>query len=86
MPLWTSYRALSMRTRLLIGGGIMAYATFGLLVSDKAEEALGLVPTEEDKQRLREAVPKIQTVERSGREGFRDGSRYPRRMYVPLES
>lgn len=65
MPLWDSYRALSMRTRLLIGGGIMAYAAFGLLVSDKAEEALGLVPTEEDKQRLREAIPRIHTVERS---------------------
>ncbi|KAK0289128.1 hypothetical protein LTR35_000504 [Friedmanniomyces endolithicus] len=67
MPLWTSYRALSMQTRLLIGAGIMAYAGFGLLVSDKAEEALGLVPTEEDKQRLREAVPRVYAVERSAK-------------------
>ena len=64
MPLWESYRAMSMRTRLLIGGGIMAYAGFGLLVSDKAEEALGLVPTEDDKRRLKEAMPKIHTVDR----------------------
>ncbi|KAK3109215.1 hypothetical protein LTR53_017768 [Teratosphaeriaceae sp. CCFEE 6253] len=64
MPVWQSYRALSMRTRLFIGAGIMAYAGFGMLVSDKAEEALGLVPTDEDKRRLKDAMPKIHTVDR----------------------
>ncbi|KAK4917423.1 hypothetical protein LTR17_027070 [Elasticomyces elasticus] len=64
MPLWDSYRALPMTTKLLIGGGIMAYATFGLMASDVAEEKLGLVPTEEDKQRLKEAIPKIHAVDR----------------------
>ncbi|KAK3114108.1 hypothetical protein LTR53_007893 [Teratosphaeriaceae sp. CCFEE 6253] len=64
MPVWQSYRALSMRTRLCIGAGIMAYAGFGMLVSDKAEEALGLVPTDEEKRRLKDAMPKIHTVDR----------------------
>jgi len=64
MSLWQSYRNISQRTRLLIGGGIMAYAVFGLFVSDRAEQALGLVPTEEDKQRLKGSLPRIHTVER----------------------
>jgi hypothetical protein len=68
MSLWTSYRSLSPRTRLLIGGGIMAYAGLGLFLSDKAEEAFGFVPTEQDKQRLKEAIPKISLVERGERE------------------
>lgn len=49
---------------MLIGGGVMAYALFGLLVSDKAESALGFTPTEDDKKKLREAVPTIHLVER----------------------
>lgn len=64
MSLWQSYRNISQRTRLLIGGGIMAYAVFGLFVSDRAEQALGLVPTEEDKQRLKGSLPRIHTVDR----------------------
>lgn len=49
---------------MLIGGGVMAYAFFGLFLSDKVESAFGLTPTEEDKKRLREAVPTIHLVER----------------------
>lgn len=64
MSLWQSYRNTSQRTRLLIGGGIMAYALFGLFVSDRAEKALGLVPTEEDKKRLKESLPRVKLVER----------------------
>ncbi|KAK5108014.1 hypothetical protein LTR62_008849 [Meristemomyces frigidus] len=64
MSLWNSWRGLSTRTRLIIGGGIMAYAMFGIFVSDKAEQAFGFVPTEQDKKRLDEAWPKVQVVER----------------------
>lgn len=53
-----------MRTRLLIGGGIMGYAMLGMFLSDKAEQSFGLTPTEQDKQRLKESVPKIHFVER----------------------
>lgn len=42
----------------------MAYAAFGLLLSDRAEDAFGFTPTEKDKQDLRDAVPKIHMVER----------------------
>ncbi|KAK4499304.1 hypothetical protein PRZ48_009817 [Zasmidium cellare] len=64
MSLWQSYRNLSPRTRMLIGGGVMAYGVFGLWASDKAEETFGFKATEEDKKRLQEAVPKIHMVER----------------------
>lgn len=42
----------------------MGYAVLGLFLSDKAEEKFGFTPTEQDKQKLREAVPKIHMVER----------------------
>ena len=42
----------------------MVYAGFGLLLSDKAEQTFGFIPTEDDKRNLREAVPKIHAVER----------------------
>ncbi|KAF7185882.1 hypothetical protein HII31_12755 [Pseudocercospora fuligena] len=64
MSLWQSYRNLSQRTRLIIGGGIMAYATAGLFLSDKAESFFGFTPTEQDKQALKDAVPKVQFVEK----------------------
>lgn len=42
----------------------MAYACAGLYLSDKAEERFGLTPTEKDREELRNALPKIVTVER----------------------
>jgi hypothetical protein len=42
----------------------MAYAGVGLFLSDKAEEKFGLTPTEKDREELRNALPKITTVER----------------------
>ena len=59
-----SYRGLSPKTRMLIGGGIMAYAMFGLTLSDKAEEAFGFTPSEKDKTDLRNSVPKVHMVGR----------------------
>ncbi|WPG99332.1 Hypothetical protein R9X50_00214600 [Acrodontium crateriforme] len=64
MSIWQSYRNLSVRTRLIIGGGVMAYAAFGMFVSDRAEQALGFTPTEDDKKRLQEAIPTIHVVDR----------------------
>ncbi|KAI4723706.1 hypothetical protein E4T48_00019 [Aureobasidium sp. EXF-10727] len=57
------YTSLSPKTRLIIGGSIIGYATLGLFVSDAAEEKLGYTPTEADKKRLREAMPRIRVVE-----------------------
>ena len=45
----------------------MAWSGVGILISNGAEERLGLVPTEEDKERLRKALPKITVVERRER-------------------
>lgn len=42
----------------------MAYAAFGLLLSDKAEEAFGFTPTQQDKERLKDIVPKVRVVEK----------------------
>lgn len=42
----------------------MAYAAGALYLSDKAEETFGLKATEEDKEKLRQALPTITTVER----------------------
>ncbi|THY73626.1 hypothetical protein D6C86_09022 [Aureobasidium pullulans] len=63
MSLWRYYNSLSPKTRLMVGGGAMAYACIGLFLSDTAEEKLGYTPTEEDKRRLREAMPRIRVVE-----------------------
>jgi hypothetical protein len=49
---------------MMIGVGIMAYAGAGLYLSDKVEERLGLTPTEKDRENLRDAIPKITTVEK----------------------
>jgi hypothetical protein len=49
---------------MMIGVGVMAYAGVGLYLSDKAEERFGLTPTEKDREELRDALPKITTVER----------------------
>jgi len=64
MSLWQSYRNLAPRTRLFIGGGIMAYAAFGLLASDQAEQLLGWTATEEDRKRLKEELPKVHIVDK----------------------
>jgi hypothetical protein len=42
----------------------MGYAGTALYLSDKAEEKFGLVPKPEDKEKLRQAIPKIRTVEK----------------------
>ncbi|KAF2403435.1 hypothetical protein EJ06DRAFT_527054 [Trichodelitschia bisporula] len=63
MSIWEKYRGLAPRTRVLLGVGIMAYAGIGLLLSDKAEEKFGMVPSEEDKERLSRVIPKVRVIE-----------------------
>lgn len=64
MSLLDSYRNLSPRTRLLIGGGIMTYAVAGMFLTDKAEDLFGFKASEKEKQQLKDAVPKIHAVDR----------------------
>ncbi len=66
-----SYRSLAPRTRLFLGLGTIAWAGFGILMTDAAEKAFGMVPTDEDKQRLHETLPKVTLVERDGGAGGR---------------
>ncbi|KAI9720224.1 MAG: hypothetical protein M1812_003042 [Candelaria pacifica] len=66
MSLWQSYRALAPRTRLFFGLGAMAWAGFGILMTDQAEKEFGMVPTEEDKHRLEEMMPKVTFVQKDG--------------------
>ncbi|KAH3952004.1 hypothetical protein HBI56_146610 [Parastagonospora nodorum] len=67
MAIWQWYRAITPKTRIMIGVGVMAYAGAGLFLSDKAEEKFGLTPTEKDMAELRESLPKISTVDRKER-------------------
>jgi len=45
---------------------VIVYAGLGLLLTDVAEEKFDLVPSEEDKRRLKELVPKVRVVDREG--------------------
>lgn len=58
-----SFRNLQPRTRLYIGLGTMAWAGLGLLLSDRAEEVFGLKPTEEDKEGLKDLLPKVRRAD-----------------------
>jgi hypothetical protein len=66
MPIWQFYKSLSTKTRLIIGSGVILYAGVGLLLTDVAEEKFDLVPSEEEKRRLKELVPKVRVVDREG--------------------
>ena len=45
----------------------MAYAGFGLFISDEIEQRFGMTPDEQDYEEVRKLVPKISTVERGQR-------------------
>ncbi|MCJ1400892.1 hypothetical protein MMC11_004103 [Xylographa trunciseda] len=62
-----SYTALTPRTRLLVGLGIITWGGLGLLVTDQAEKKFNMVPTERDREKLEEVMPRITIVEREER-------------------
>jgi hypothetical protein len=49
---YSSYKNLSPRTRLFFGVGLMAWAGIGMTASPQVESALGMVPTEQEKEEL----------------------------------
>ncbi|KAF2623637.1 hypothetical protein BU25DRAFT_461729 [Macroventuria anomochaeta] len=67
MGVWQWYKGLAPKTRMIMGVGIMAYAGFGLLISDEIEQRFGMTPTEQDYEEVRRLVPKISTVEKGQR-------------------
>lgn len=52
--------------RLGVGVGLIAWSLIGLQVSDRAEERLGLKPSEEDEAAFRKYIPRVVTVDRDG--------------------
>ncbi|KAH7391503.1 hypothetical protein BKA64DRAFT_677786 [Cadophora sp. MPI-SDFR-AT-0126] len=64
MTFFQSFLNLSPRTRLLIGGGFLAWGTLGLYITDRAESKLGFEATDRDREALRSTLPTIQVVER----------------------
>ena len=61
------YRSIAPKTRILLGVGVMAYASIALVLSDKAEEKFGLVPSEKDKEELEKVIPKIIPIDKRER-------------------
>ncbi|KAI5854146.1 hypothetical protein BZA05DRAFT_393358 [Tricharina praecox] len=67
MSLINFYRSLPPRTRAILGGAVVVYATVGLYVSDFAEEKLGFTPSEQEKAQISGLVPKVRVVDRVDR-------------------
>jgi hypothetical protein len=61
------YSGLAPKTRMFMGVGIMAWAGFGLLVTNEIEKRFDMTPDEKDYEEVRQLVPKISTVERGER-------------------
>ncbi|KAL8780492.1 MAG: hypothetical protein Q9213_006452 [Squamulea squamosa] len=66
MSLWQSFLNLQPRTRIYIGIGVMVYSGFGLLLANKAGEKFGMVPTEQHREELKRALPKIRSIDVNG--------------------
>ncbi|KJZ79932.1 hypothetical protein HIM_00646 [Hirsutella minnesotensis 3608] len=60
----SSFKNLSPQMRLGVGVGIIAWGLAGLYFTDRAEEKLGLTPSEKDKEELRNWAPRITAVDR----------------------
>ncbi|GFF29372.1 hypothetical protein IFM58399_02256 [Aspergillus lentulus] len=65
MSLWSSYRSLTPKTRALFGVGLMAWASLGLWFSPQVENAMGMVPSAEEKEELeRKLALRVSRVEK----------------------
>lgn len=67
MSIWQLYRGLSSKAKLGVGAGFVVWGLVGLRMSDKAEEKLGLTPTDEDRAALERATPRIRLMEKGDR-------------------
>ncbi|KAF3034822.1 hypothetical protein E8E11_000086 [Didymella keratinophila] len=54
MSVWQWYRGLTPKTRMFMGVGIMAWAGFGLLVTDQIEKRFDMTPDEKDYEEVRQ--------------------------------
>lgn len=65
MSVWSSYRSLTPKTRALFGVGLMAWASLGLWFSPQIENAMGMVPSAEEKEELeRKLALRVSRVEK----------------------
>ncbi|GFF29273.1 long-chain-fatty-acid--CoA ligase 1 [Aspergillus udagawae] len=65
MSLWSSYRSLTPKTRALFGVGLMAWASIGLWFSPQVENAMGMVPSADEKEELeRKLALRVSRVEK----------------------
>ncbi|KAL2834282.1 hypothetical protein BDW59DRAFT_156222 [Aspergillus cavernicola] len=65
MSLWSSYKSLSPKTRALFGVGVMGWASIGLWMSPRVEQAMGMVPTEQERAELdRKMAVKVSRVDK----------------------
>ncbi|KAF1832564.1 hypothetical protein BDW02DRAFT_599864 [Decorospora gaudefroyi] len=64
MAIWEWFKGIPPRTRIIVGVGIMAYASAGLYLSDKAEEHLRRTATEKEEEELRNRPAGRPTVEK----------------------
>ncbi|KAK6531645.1 hypothetical protein TWF694_002823 [Orbilia ellipsospora] len=62
--IWRWFNSLPKSSRFALGGGLIAYGLVGEYLTDRAAEAFGLTPTEQDKQKLKELIPRISVVEK----------------------
>ncbi|PVH83313.1 hypothetical protein DL98DRAFT_486674 [Cadophora sp. DSE1049] len=68
MSFFQSFLNLTPRTRLLVGSGFLAWGTLGLYITDRAESKLGFEATDQDRETLGRALPRVQVVEREREE------------------
>ncbi|KAK9599663.1 hypothetical protein V6Z94_000855 [Aspergillus fumigatus] len=62
---YSSYRSLTPKTRALFGVGLMAWASLGLWFSPQIENAMGMVPSAEEKEELeRKLALRVSRVEK----------------------
>ncbi|KAF3913488.1 hypothetical protein AA313_de0208406 [Arthrobotrys entomopaga] len=62
--IWRWFNSLPKSSRFALGGGLIAYGLVGEYLTDRAAEAFGLTPTEQDRQELKKMIPKISVVEK----------------------
>lgn len=58
------FSSMKPRTQIYIGAGLITYGLAGSYLTNKAEVAFDMVPTEEDNERLKNALPTIRTLDR----------------------
>ncbi|KAK6356671.1 hypothetical protein TWF718_001011 [Orbilia javanica] len=65
--IWRWFTGLPKASRLALGGGLIAYGLIGdYYMTDRVGDAFGLTPTDQDKQKLKDMIPRISTVDKPG--------------------